>query len=595
MRRILCVITLLLIAAISEASTTTTLEISGDTLILSYPDSRKPVIFRREGGAGTQVLPMKIDIPGTWTLDSQPKTDPPKPSAPSPKPPADTPSISHNAMWPGVAGVNYSYTLRASGAKSVKWSASGLPKGLKCSQSGKISGRPSEAGTFSVDVTAQTRNGKSSQTFTLKIFADAEPKIVTETLTEAFVNEPYNFALKMNDSPSSVIMAGGVPEGLTMDGRGRISGKPAKPGLFTINITAANDAGESSSSLTLKVSSRDIPKPVPKPAPKPAPKPRSSLRILTSQLKQAFTGEEYSSILKTSSSSPVTWKSGTLPEGLTLNPETGEISGIPAKDFKGKITFTASSSEGSASRSLSFSVKTKKPRILTSLLPEGFRGIDYRTELQAEGGQGITWEFRGKIPEGLSFSREGVLEGIPEKAGKFSLNASAVNSGGKASRRFSLRVSEAAKLDYVTAAVMPPVTVSADGRYDFPVSIDVSVPAGSYIVWHSFPYGIEADGESYTFTDSEGRETITVPSNHSVKVSAWLEGGVRYEPVITARVKESLPETKSTSTGVEVSGEVQGTYSGCNASGIAGVVILVFITTKRGRKNHEGSKNSETV
>ena len=563
----------------SQASSpaTTTLEISGDTLILSYPDSRQPVIFRREGGnSGSQIPPMKIDIPGTWTLKT-----------------ADSaPDISRNSLWPGVVGADYSYTLRTDKPRAT-WSAHGLPKGLSVSSAGKISGRPTESGTFSVDVTAETNAGKSSQVFTLKIFADSKPAVVTETLPEANVNASYDFTLKMNDSPAPVIMAAGLPEGLTVDSSGKISGRPARPGDYTVNITAANDAGESSSSLALKVSSRDIPKPKPAPKPAPKPRPRNIPRISTSSLKQAFTGEDYSFNLKASGKNSVTWKADRLPEGLTLNPETGEISGRPSADFKGKITFTASNSEGSASRAISFSIRTKKPRIITSLLPEGFTGVDYRTELKAEGGQGITWEFRGKIPEGLSFSRSGVLEGVPEKAGRFSLNASAVNTGGKASRRFTLRVSGGAKLDYVTAAVLPAVTVSADGKYDFPVSIDAGIPAGSYIVWHSFPYGIESDGEIYEFKDSDGKETITVPENHSVVVSAWLEGGVRYEPVITARVREDTPEessepVKPSGAGAEVSGEIQGSYSGCNASGIAGALILLSVMARRSRGKFSG-------
>lgn len=546
-----CVI-LLAMSGSSFAGQTTRVEISGDLLILSYSDSRDAVIFRREGNSqGLNMSPMKIDIPGTWTLNQ----------------PGNTPEISRNKLWPGIAGRNYSYTLRANESR-LRWSAKGLPKGLSCSQTGRITGKPSESGMFSVDIEASGKSGTTTQTFPLKIFADTKPRIVTESLPEAFVNVSYDFRLKMNDSPACVLMAGTIPEGLTLDNTGRIHGRPSKTGEYVIDITAANDSGESSSSLTLKVSSRDIPRP----SPKPKPKPRNVPRISTSLLKQAFTGEEYSFTLKASGISPVTWSADSLPSGLSLDSSTGIISGTPSADFKEKITFTATNTEGTSSRALSLSVKTRKPKILTALLTGGFTGEDYRSELKAEGGPGISWEFRGNIPDGLSFSKSGVLEGIPQKPGRFTLNVSAVNSGGKATRRFTLRVFENFPHDYITAAVIPAFMESADGTYDFLVSIDANVPAGSYMEWHPFPNGVEADGETYAFTDSEGKETTTVPENHRVTVKTYLEGGVIYEPVITARVR--VDEKKANPPEPDK-------YSGCRTSGIFGAMALLIVAQKK--------------
>ena len=165
-------------------------------------------------------------------------------------------------------------------------------------------------------------------------------------------------------------------------------------------------------------------------------------------------------------------------------------------------------------------------------------------------------------------SKAGVISGVPNETGRFPLNISAVNSGGKASRRFTLRVSENAAHEYVTAAVLPALSVSADGAYDFTVSIDQDIPAGSYIEWHPFPNGIETDGGNYSFSDSSGKETITVPEDHRVKVKAYLEGIVSYEPVITARVRVKKPESQ------EASPENPGKQSGCNVSGAIGVIVL---------------------
>ena len=604
-----------LVILASFGAATTRLEISGDTIILSYSDSRDAIIFRREGMTEDRISPMKIDIPGTWTLDS--------------KPSGKIPDISHNKLWPGISGDNYSYTLMS--ASPAEWSAAGLPRGLSCSANGKISGIPSEAGTFRVDVIASNISGRVSQTFPLRIFADPLPRILTHELPVAVRGVSYDFKLSMNDSPSSILMAEGIPKGLTLDNDGKIRGVPVEAGDYILDIKAANGAGESSAKVAMKVSSSDL-KVTParlndgyygrayrtamkltgieatewrlsgrlpdglefsngtfSGTPKETGKFTLTITggnsavfvgseyeltvrgrtpsISTSSLKQGFTGTPYTFTLKASSRTPVTWSSDPLPEGLALNPRNGTITGIPTKDFDRKITFSAINAEGRASRALSLSIKTRRPKIMTSIIPDAFKGEDYHTDFRAEG-TGVKWTLKGKIPPGLKFRETGVIEGVPEKAGRYVLNVSAENSGGKATRKFTLIVSDYQRHDYVTAAVLPAITVSADGRYDFPVSIDANIPEGSYIVWHSFPYGLEAEDEDYSILDSSGNETITVSSDHKVTVRAFLEGGVRYEPVITARVRieEEAPEQT----------EEQREYSGCSVSGIFGALMLLL-------------------
>ena len=616
------VILLLCAVILSSFAAATRLEISGDILILSYSDSRDSVIFRREGYDAGNIPPMKIDIPGTWTLDAiQPVI----------------PDISHNKLWPGISGDNYSYTLTS--PSPAQWSAEGLPDGLTCSTSGKISGIPRNSGIFSVDVTASNNAGRVSQTFPLKIFAESIPKFTALNLPSAVINTSYDFRLTMNDSPASVIMAGKIPEGLTLDSTGRVYGVPSLPGEYTIDVKAANESGESSAKIALRVSSADLiitpanlsdahygrgyrailklsgidgnkwqisgkmPRGLSFDSGKISGTPREtgkfpltvtggngavfaqkdyelSVRgdipaISTSSLKQGFTGMRYSFKLKASSRNPVTWSCDVLPEGLSLDVRTGIISGVPAKDYDGRITVYASTAEGRSSRRIPFSAKTLKPQIKTTAIPDGFKGEYYHADFISAGGAGTSWSLRGKIPAGLSFSKTGVLEGIPEEAGRFMLNISAENTGGKASRRFSLNISENEPHEYLTAAIMPAVTVSDDGRYDLYVSFDNWIPEGTYIEFHSFPYGIEAEGENYTFVDTSGRETVTVPANRKITVRAYLEGGVRYEPVISARVK-------LTAESGDTSAEGRNRHTGCNASGIMPMIALLYVIIKRG-------------
>ena len=51
---------------------------------------------------------------------------------------------------------------------------------------------------------------------------------------------------------------------------------------------------------------------------------------------------------------------GQLPEGLQLDPDMGEVTGIPEKTGEYKVTVTATNEAGSDSKELTFKVDTKE-------------------------------------------------------------------------------------------------------------------------------------------------------------------------------------------------------------------------------------------
>lgn len=74
----------------------------------------------------------------------------------------------------GTVGQTYSYTLVASGARPITWTVTGLPDGLDY-DSGKITGTPSKAGTYSVNVSATNSKGSDSATLELVINTSDSP------------------------------------------------------------------------------------------------------------------------------------------------------------------------------------------------------------------------------------------------------------------------------------------------------------------------------------------------------------------------------------------------------------------------------------
>ena len=79
-----------------------------------------------------------------------------------------SPAITTSSLPDGKRGEAYSYTLTASGAKPITWSASGLPEGLSLSDS-TITGTPLNAGNYTIYVTARNAAGSDSRTLSLRI------------------------------------------------------------------------------------------------------------------------------------------------------------------------------------------------------------------------------------------------------------------------------------------------------------------------------------------------------------------------------------------------------------------------------------------
>ena len=59
-------------------------------------------------------------------------------------------------------------------------------------------------------------------------------------------------------------------------------------------------------------------------------------------------------------------------------------------------------------------------------------------------------------------------------------------------------------------------------------------------MWHSFPDGEDDDGDddNAVFLDEDGEVIERVPETYTVTVSAWLEPGIIYEPIIAAKIRK---------------------------------------------------------
>jgi hypothetical protein len=113
--------------------------------------------------------------------------------------------------------------------------------------------------------------------------------------------------------------------------------------------------------------------------------------------------------------------SGALPTGLTLNPGSGAVSGIP--QTAGNFVFALSATDTEGRVATANAALTVAPRlsIRTLRLKTARVGRAYRARLVTVGGvKPLRWTVSGRLPPGLRFAkRVGTLAGTPRRSGTF--------------------------------------------------------------------------------------------------------------------------------------------------------------------------------
>jgi hypothetical protein len=345
---------------------------------------------------------------------------------------------------PGEVGTPYEFEFYAEeGCVPYRFSYLNgtVPPGLRITQDGKLTGTPTEAGTFSFWVALDDNSGpqnpfcqypstQSQGLFTMIVMPDLA--VTTTTLPVGAPGRPYSVQLEFSNPEFGWpviwdVTQGVLPGGLNLPESGVISGTPTGAETKTFVVRAREPFrrfGEQQLTLTVAA----------------ALQARSALG-------PGEIGLNYAGSIPTAGGlAPFSWSiaNGSLPAGLLLNGATGSVRGFPRKAGTFGLTFAVTDAAGQRITVPANLRIASKLAITTAGLPAASVGAAYRARLGSRGGLAPKqWRLtRGALPRGIRLDGgTGALSGAARTAGVFRFTIEARDRlGARSTRAFRLNV-----------------------------------------------------------------------------------------------------------------------------------------------------------
>ncbi len=404
----------------------------------------------------------------------------------------------------GTVGAALNYKIAATNVPT-SFAAQGLPSGLTLNSStGVISGAPATNGAFSVHISATNGAGAAGAILSINIFATPSdpPVISSPAMVVGSYFSPLSYTVTATNLPTSISVTN-LPSGLSYNSTTHvISGTPQVYGLFTATVTAPNAIGVGSAKLTFNIS-------------------YSSVGITSPAGAAGLVNGPFSYGI-TSTASPATFSSTALPAGLTLDPNSGIISGRPSGSAGSYVvSVTATTADGSYSGTAPITIAiagspTRRPTFTGALEVAALVGQSFSYSIG--GTYAPTLWTASNLPAGLALDpTTGIISGSPKAAGDVQVTLSATNSVG--TRTGAMTIS--------TAALSPaPVITSA---LSFSANVGVFAPLYSIVASNgptsfgasNLPPGLSVDPASGVISG-----TPTAAGVFAASVSASNAAGV---------------------------------------------------------------------
>jgi hypothetical protein len=274
------------------------------------------------------------------------------PPAPAPPPtPQPALQITTSSLAAGTTGTPYTATLAASGGGSQSWTVTSgsLPDGITLGSNGVVSGTPSSAGSYTFTVRVDSGGRSTSKQLELVVREKLSASAPADQTWE--VGRPLQITLSAKGGAPgySWKLSGTLPAKtgfIGNQGNGSTSvlqGVPAEAGTFPLVLTVTDAAGVS---LDLKVTLTIAPK----------------LQIATFGVGRAQVGKRFRLALASRGGvADTSWAlaAGSLPSGLTLNADTGVISGKARHAGRFRFTVVVTDSLG-AKAAMTYSLTVRR-------------------------------------------------------------------------------------------------------------------------------------------------------------------------------------------------------------------------------------------
>ena len=344
-------------------------------------------------------------------------------------------SIAPATLPDGTVGVAYSQIVTGSPAGPYGYSVSSgaLPLGLSLNATtGAISGTPATTGTFSFRIAATVNGCSGFRDYTVAIACPAIA-ITPPSLAAGQAGVAYSQTLSISPAGSYTfsLATGNLPAGLTLHpATGVISGTPTSTGSTTFTLKAQGAGGcFVTQSYTVVIGCPTV-------------------AIFPASLPDGIVGSAYGQTITASPAGgnyTFAVTSGSLPAGLTLNPATGVLSGIPVAN--GSFTFTVTATGfGGCPGSRSYTVVIGGggcPTVtLPASLPGGSVGALYNNAVAASPSGIYSYAVTaGSLPPGVTlYVSNGLIFGYPTAAGTYSFTITATQGACSGSQAYTVTI-----------------------------------------------------------------------------------------------------------------------------------------------------------
>lgn len=363
-----------------------------------------------------------------------------------------------------IGGQPYVASVAAvGGSLPVSYAISGsLPTGLILNPlTGRIDGTTTALGSYDFTITAYAVDGRrNTMPYTLVVVAPTitavaqPPAGIAGTAYSAQLaatggTGPYGFSASPGD----------LPPGLAMDSNGLITGSPTAAGTFNFNVEIT-DANTFTSSVPFALTVA-------------APHIFFNGSMPAGRVGQSYTGTP----VVTGGLAPYAFSVtvGDLPDGLTIDPVSGVVSGVPTSEGDVVATIHVADANGfSADRVFTFVIASNLGDAeLPADVPDGVVDEAYSQSLEPTNGGGpYTYEhIAGTLPPGLSLNpTSGLLSGTPTTPGEYDFTVRVTDGDGLINTA-SYRLLVAPEVhDIIPPDVVPPA--EAGEPYNLPVVVE---------------------------------------------------------------------------------------------------------------------------